>query len=106
MRADLLPPRKRIRGVVTASDYDESTKGSYKAYTEPGIYIQADIDADTVTVETAVTLEVGIRIEVDVGVEVGIGIEREDEAEEEAESRDRGTIKIGVDRVSNIGSAQ
>nr|GEU83413.1 hypothetical protein [Tanacetum cinerariifolium] len=65
----------------------------------------ADIDADTATVETAATLEVGIRIEADVVVEVGIGIKREDEAEEEAESRDRGTIKIRVDRVSDIGSA-
>ncbi|GKG15850.1 hypothetical protein Tco_0358173, partial [Tanacetum coccineum] len=30
---------------------------------------------------------------------------REEEVEEEAKSKDRGTIEIGVDRVSNIDSA-
>ncbi|GKF02616.1 hypothetical protein Tco_0029539, partial [Tanacetum coccineum] len=44
--------------------------------------------------------------EADVGVEVSIGSDGEDKAGEEAESRDRGTIKIGVDRVSDIESAQ
>ncbi|GJZ32341.1 hypothetical protein Tco_0577777 [Tanacetum coccineum] len=78
MRADLLPPRKMIR----------------------------DIDVETAAAETTTALEVGIRIEADVGVEVGIGIEKEDEVEEEAESRDKGTIKIGVDRVLDIKSAQ
>ncbi|GJS05151.1 hypothetical protein Tco_0321659 [Tanacetum coccineum] len=34
---NLLPPRKRTRGAVTASDYDDSTKESYEAYTEPDI---------------------------------------------------------------------
>ncbi|GJT50276.1 hypothetical protein Tco_0976433 [Tanacetum coccineum] len=77
VRADLLPPRKRIRGYV-------------------------DIDADTVAAETATTLEVDIGIEADVGVEVGIGIEREDKVKEEVESRNKGTIKIRVDRVSDI----
>ncbi|GKG62471.1 hypothetical protein Tco_0634244, partial [Tanacetum coccineum] len=41
-----------------------------------------------------------------VGVEAATGSDREDDVEEEAESRDRGTIKIGVDRVSDIESAQ
>ncbi|GJZ06393.1 putative reverse transcriptase domain-containing protein [Tanacetum coccineum] len=84
VRADLLPPRNRIRGSVTASDYDDY------------------IDADVVVAETATALEAGIRIEADVRVEVGIGIEREDEVEEDAESRDRGTIKIGIDRICGI----
>ncbi|GJX93750.1 hypothetical protein Tco_0348336 [Tanacetum coccineum] len=78
VRADLLSPRKRIR----------------------------DIDADTAVAETTTALEVGIGIEANVGVEVGIGIEREDEVEEEAESGDRGTINIGVNRVSDIEGAQ
>ncbi|GJX31125.1 hypothetical protein Tco_0240980 [Tanacetum coccineum] len=60
------------------------------------------IDADNTDTETTAALEVGIRIEADVEVEVGIEIEREDEVEEEAESGDRGTIEIGVDRVSDI----
>ncbi|GKC11094.1 hypothetical protein Tco_1007876, partial [Tanacetum coccineum] len=79
MRDDLLPPRKRIKG--------------------------ADIDANTMVVDTAMTLEVGIEIEVDVEVEFGIQIEREEEVKEEADSKDRGTIEIGVNRVSNIESA-
>ncbi|GKG64371.1 hypothetical protein Tco_0659474, partial [Tanacetum coccineum] len=44
--------------------------------------------------------------EADVRVKVGIGSDGEDKAEEEAKSGDRGTIKIGVDRVSDIESAQ
>ncbi|GJR42673.1 hypothetical protein Tco_1310776 [Tanacetum coccineum] len=40
VHADLLPPRKRIRGAVTASDYDDSIEESYEAYTKP------DIDCD------------------------------------------------------------
>ncbi|GJW23646.1 hypothetical protein Tco_0034268 [Tanacetum coccineum] len=67
---DLLPPRKRIRDV------------------------QADIDADTVDVEAATARESDVR------VEVGIGSDREDRAKEEAEFEDRGTIEIGVDRVT------
>ncbi|GKB39904.1 hypothetical protein Tco_0884846 [Tanacetum coccineum] len=58
--------------------------------------LEADIDVDTAAAEAAA----------DVGVEVGIGSDGEDKAKEEAESRDRGTIKIGVDRVSDIESAQ
>ncbi|GJS90539.1 putative ribonuclease H-like domain-containing protein [Tanacetum coccineum] len=108
VRTDLLPPRKRIRGAATASDYDDSIEGSYEAYTEPDIDsdFQADIDADIAAAETAATLEVGIGIKTDVGVEVRIGIEREDEVKEEAESSDKGTRKIGVDRVLDIKSAQ
>ncbi|GJW89073.1 hypothetical protein Tco_0164413, partial [Tanacetum coccineum] len=78
VRADLLPSRNRIR----------------------------DIDDDAAAAETAAALEASIGIEANVRVEVGIGIEREDEVEEEAESRDKGTIEIGVDRVSDIKSAQ
>nr|GEV50022.1 DNA-directed DNA polymerase [Tanacetum cinerariifolium] len=81
MRTDLLPPRKRIRG-------DE------------------DINVDTTAVENGTALEVGIGIGAYVRVEVGIGIEREDEIKEEAESGDNGTIKIGVDKVLDIKSAQ
>ncbi|GJV42005.1 putative reverse transcriptase domain-containing protein [Tanacetum coccineum] len=108
VRADLLLPRRRIREVITISDYDDSTEGSYEAYIGPDIDsdVQANIDADTAAVETAAALEVGIKIEADVGVEVGIRIKREDEVKEEAESRDRGTIEIGVDRVLDIESAQ
>nr|GEV16872.1 hypothetical protein [Tanacetum cinerariifolium] len=93
---DLLPPRKRIKGAVTTSDYDCRTEEIYEAYTEPDIDfdVQADIDAD-ITATKATTVR-----EADVEVEVGIGSDTKEEAEEEAESEDRGTIEIGVDRVS------
>ncbi|GJY94253.1 putative reverse transcriptase domain-containing protein [Tanacetum coccineum] len=55
VRVDLLSPHKRIRGAVSASNYDDSTKESYEAYTEPDIdsNVQADIDADTTAAEAA-----------------------------------------------------
>ncbi|GJX82196.1 hypothetical protein Tco_0331677 [Tanacetum coccineum] len=97
------PSRKRCRSPVASVPLATPTLGDLS-------HMRADllpphIDADTTAVETAAALEVGIVIEADVGVEVGIGIEREDEVEEEVESGDRGTIEIGVDRVSDIESA-
>ncbi|GKC20475.1 putative reverse transcriptase domain-containing protein, partial [Tanacetum coccineum] len=53
----------------------------------------ADIIVDTTVTKAAAARESDVR------VEVGIGSDGEDEAEEEAESKDRGTIKIRVDRV-------
>nr|GFD07897.1 hypothetical protein [Tanacetum cinerariifolium] len=55
----LLPPRKRIRGAVTASNYDDSTEESYEAYTKPDIdyHIWADIDVDIMAAEPATTGE-------------------------------------------------
>ncbi|GKC22723.1 hypothetical protein Tco_1024873, partial [Tanacetum coccineum] len=102
VRVDLLPPHKRIRGAIIASNYDDSTEESYEAYTKPDIDsdVQADIDANTVVVDAASAREA------DVGVEVAIESDVKDEAEEEAESRDRCTIEIGVDRVLDIKSAQ
>nr|GEY51717.1 hypothetical protein [Tanacetum cinerariifolium] len=92
VHADLLPPRKRIRCVVTLCDFDDSTKESYEAYTKPNIDfdVQADIDVDTTAVEATVTREA------DVGVEVGIRSNGEDEVE----SEDGCTIEFGVDRVT------
>ncbi|GKF27828.1 hypothetical protein Tco_0094170, partial [Tanacetum coccineum] len=80
IRADLLPPRKRIKGVITASDYDDSTEESYEVYTEPNIdsNVQADIDADIVVAEAAAAKEADVR------VKVGIGSDGEYEADEEA----------------------
>ncbi|GJZ01160.1 hypothetical protein Tco_0519121, partial [Tanacetum coccineum] len=98
IRTDLLLPRNRIRGAVTESDYKYGTKESYEAYTKPEIDsdVQADIDVDTAATEAAT----------DVGVEVGIGSDGKDKAKGETESRDKGTIKIEVDRVLDIESAQ
>nr|GFB22919.1 hypothetical protein [Tanacetum cinerariifolium] len=60
----------------------------------------ADIDVDIVAAEAAAVREADVR------VEVGIRSDGEDEAKEEAESGDIGTIEIGVDRVSEVKSAQ
>nr|GEV35569.1 hypothetical protein [Tanacetum cinerariifolium] len=91
VRVDLLPPRKRIRGLVSATTQDDNIEESYEAYTEPDIDsdVQAYIDADTAAAEAVETREA------DVGVEVSIGSDEEDKAE----SEDRGTIEIRVDRV-------
>nr|GEY58029.1 hypothetical protein [Tanacetum cinerariifolium] len=62
------PSRKRskspaisvpIKGAVTASDYDDSTKGIYEAYTEPNndSDVQADIDVD-ITADEAIKIRV------------------------------------------------
>ncbi|GJY71023.1 hypothetical protein Tco_0474726 [Tanacetum coccineum] len=69
-RADLLPPRKRIRGFSVASSLEGSSKGSMEAIAD-----------DEIRVETEVRLK------------------RDDEAKDEAESSARVTIEIGVDRV-------
>ncbi|GKD27952.1 hypothetical protein Tco_1234166, partial [Tanacetum coccineum] len=100
VRVDLLLPHKRIRCAVTAFDYDNSTKESYEANTEPDIdsNVQADINVYTTAAEATASKEA------DVEVEVGIGSDGEDDAEEEVESRNRGTIEIGVGRVSDIKS--
>ncbi|GJT49114.1 hypothetical protein Tco_0975271 [Tanacetum coccineum] len=71
---DVHPPTQNaIKGVITASDYDDSTKESYEIYIEPNIdsNVQADIDADIVVTEAAAAREA------DVGVKVGIGSDGE-----------------------------
>nr|GEY33018.1 hypothetical protein [Tanacetum cinerariifolium] len=69
VRVNLLAPRNRIRGVVTAYDYDDSTEESYEAYLEPNIdsNVQADIDADTAAAEAVATREEDVRVKVGSG---------------------------------------
>ncbi|GJV19528.1 hypothetical protein Tco_1368548 [Tanacetum coccineum] len=97
------PSRKRYRSPAVSLPLATPVPGaiteeSYETYTEPDIDfdVQAYIDVDTAAAEAAAARKA------DVGVEVGIVSDGEDEAE----SRDRGIIKIGVDRVSDIKSAQ
>nr|GEV92352.1 RNA-directed DNA polymerase, eukaryota [Tanacetum cinerariifolium] len=93
VRADLLPPYKRIRGSVSATDYKVSSEESYEPYTEPDIDfdVQADIDACITADDATAARETDVRVEV--------GIETDDEVKEEAVSSARGTIEIGMDRV-------
>ncbi|GJT57358.1 hypothetical protein Tco_0992412 [Tanacetum coccineum] len=93
VRADLQLPRKRTRGSIFMTDFEVSSEESYEPYTEPDIDsdVLADIDA-CIMADTAAARETDVRVDV--------GIEIKDEVEEEAASRDRGTIKIVIDRVS------
>ncbi|GJZ44502.1 putative reverse transcriptase domain-containing protein [Tanacetum coccineum] len=93
MHADLLPPRKRIRGFIVAVVLDDDVDYSYEPYIEPDIDsdIQADIDTCIAAVGVIASRETSVRVEIRVEM-VG-----DDEAGDEAESSGRGMIEIGVD---------
>ncbi|GKA49436.1 hypothetical protein Tco_0742509 [Tanacetum coccineum] len=89
VRADLLPPRKRIRGSIDAPILDDDVEDSYEPYTKPDIdsNIQVDIDACIAAADAIAARETSVKVEI-----VG-----DDEAGDEAESSARGTIEIRVD---------
>nr|GEU54734.1 hypothetical protein [Tanacetum cinerariifolium] len=91
--ADLLPPRKIIKGFVFVTDYEVSLEESYEPYIKPDIDsdVQADIDAGIAAADTAAAREMDVRVE--------DGIKTEAEAGEEAnvEIQPEGTINIKVD---------
>ncbi|GKC92416.1 putative reverse transcriptase domain-containing protein [Tanacetum coccineum] len=98
VRADLLPPRKRISDLDFVTDFEDRDIGlgvdvedRYEPYTKP------DIDSDVqANIEACIAFTVDIAARgTDVRVEVGTA------AEEEAEPSARGTIEIGVDRVTH-----
>nr|GEU32325.1 putative reverse transcriptase domain-containing protein [Tanacetum cinerariifolium] len=68
---------------------DDSIGESYDAYSE------LDIDSDVQPNSDAAAAA----MESDVRVKVTIGSDKEDEAKEESEHKDRGTIKIGEDKI-------
>ncbi|GJV85363.1 hypothetical protein Tco_1525261 [Tanacetum coccineum] len=98
VHADLLPPRKRIRGFISPTDFEVSLEESYEPYAEPDInsYVQADIDVGIAAADAEAARETDVRVEV--------GIEAEAEAEEEAnvEIQPKGTIEIRVDVATEI----
>ncbi|GJV38662.1 hypothetical protein Tco_1411139 [Tanacetum coccineum] len=105
VRADLLPPRKRIRGSVSMTNYEVSSEESYETYTDPDIYsdVQADIDTCTAATDAAAARETDARVEVDTR------LDREDEDDEEAESShrdDEDTREDFPDLVSADGSRE
>nr|GEV29635.1 hypothetical protein [Tanacetum cinerariifolium] len=93
-RADLPQPRKRFRDSILPEDSVEEDLNTN---------VLEDIVADATTVEVVVDMDVEARINVGIGIEVDVGIDVEDEVEDEVKSSDRGTIKVGVDVVSEIG---
>ncbi|GKA04087.1 MAK10-like protein [Tanacetum coccineum] len=98
VHADLLLPRKRIRGSISVTDFEVSLEESYEPYVEPDINsdVQADIDVGIATADAAAARETDVRVEV--------GIEAEAEAGEEAnaEIQPKGTIEIRVDVATEI----
>ncbi|GJQ89294.1 hypothetical protein Tco_0000433 [Tanacetum coccineum] len=78
--ADLLPPRKRIRDSNFMTDFEPDI--------DPDVH--ADIDACVAFIDDIAARGTDVRVEV------------RTTAEEEAESSARGTIRIGVDRVTHL----
>ncbi|GJZ72791.1 reverse transcriptase domain-containing protein [Tanacetum coccineum] len=109
VRADLLPPRKRIRYSNSETDLEVSleegfvphvpreiglgvdVEDSYKPYTELDIDldVQADIDACIAFADDIASRWTDVRVKIRTA------------AEEEAKSSARGTIEIGVDRLTH-----
>ncbi|GKD60913.1 hypothetical protein Tco_1298422, partial [Tanacetum coccineum] len=109
VRADLLPPHKRIWDSDSANDFEVSSEedfepyvpreiglgvdveDSYEPYTELDIDpdVQADIDACIVFADDIAARGTNVRVEIGTA------------AEEEAESSTRGTIEIEVDQVTH-----
>ncbi|GKF15550.1 hypothetical protein Tco_0057012, partial [Tanacetum coccineum] len=109
VRADLLSPRKRIRDSDFVTDLEVSSEEGYVPYTprEIGLgvnvedsyepYTKPDIDPDVqADIDACIAFANDIKARgTDVRVTIGTV------AEEEAESSARGTIEIGVDRVTH-----
>ncbi|GJU35920.1 putative reverse transcriptase domain-containing protein [Tanacetum coccineum] len=109
VRADLLPPHKRIKDSDSVTDFEVSlevgfvsyvpreiglgidVEDSYEPYTELDIDpdVQADIDACIAFVDDIASRWMDVRVKIRTMVE------------EEAKSSARGTIEIGVDRLTH-----
>ncbi|GJT11303.1 reverse transcriptase domain-containing protein [Tanacetum coccineum] len=87
VRADLLPPCKRIRYSDFKTDFEVSLEEGYVSYVPREI---ADIDACIAFADDIAARGTDFRVEDGTA------------AEEEAESSARGTIKVGVDRVTHL----
>ncbi|GJS66143.1 putative reverse transcriptase domain-containing protein [Tanacetum coccineum] len=81
VRVDLLPPRKRIRDFDSVTDFEVSSEEGFASYVPREIDLEVDVD-DTRGTDVRVKMETA--------------------AEEEADSSARGTIEIGVDRVTHV----
>nr|GEW01727.1 hypothetical protein [Tanacetum cinerariifolium] len=61
-----------------------------------------DIEVDATAIEVAVDRDVEAEIDAGIGMEVDVGVDVEDEVEDEVESSDRGTMKVGLNVVTEI----
>nr|GEV12357.1 zinc finger, CCHC-type [Tanacetum cinerariifolium] len=92
-RADLLPPRKRLRDSI-------SPEVSIEDFIDADVF--ADIEADAMVVEVAADMDVEAEVDAGIGIEVDGGIDVEEEVEGDVEFSDRGTMKVGMDVVAEI----
>nr|GEW25725.1 hypothetical protein [Tanacetum cinerariifolium] len=90
---DLLPPCKRFRDSISPEDSVEE---------DIDTDVLDDIEADDTAVEVAVDRDVEARIDACIGMVVDVRVGVEDEVKDEVESRDRGTMKVGLDVVPEI----
>nr|GEU39411.1 reverse transcriptase domain-containing protein [Tanacetum cinerariifolium] len=93
-RADLFPPRKRFRDSISPEDSVEE---------DTDTDVLEDIEVDDMAVDVAVDRDVEVEIDVGIDMEVDGGIDVKDEVEVEVESSYRGTMKVGLDVVAEIG---
>nr|GEX23173.1 putative reverse transcriptase domain-containing protein [Tanacetum cinerariifolium] len=110
VRADLLPPRKRIRDSNTMIDFEVSLEEGYKPYVPREIRLGFDVE-DSYEPYTEHDVDSNIQADIDACIAFaddivarGTDVRVEDgtTAEEEAESSARGTTEIGVDRVTHL----
>nr|GEV46238.1 hypothetical protein [Tanacetum cinerariifolium] len=80
VRANLLPPCKRIRGSISTTNFEVSFEESYEPYTEPDIDfgVQADIDVGIVAANAAVARKTDVRVEVGIETEAEAGYVKEE----------------------------
>ncbi|GJU51684.1 hypothetical protein Tco_1221239 [Tanacetum coccineum] len=92
-RADLLPPRKRLRDSISPEDSVED---------DIDTNVLEDIKADATAIEVTIDRDVEARVDAGIDMEVDVRIGVEDEVEDEIESSDRCTTEVGVDLAAGI----
>ncbi|GKE17414.1 hypothetical protein Tco_1424991 [Tanacetum coccineum] len=88
VRADLLPPCKRIRDSDSMTDFEVSSEEGFVPYVPREIGLGFDVE-DSYEPYTEPDIDLDVQADIDAL------------AEEEAKSSARGTIEIGVDRVTH-----
>ncbi|GJR02164.1 hypothetical protein Tco_0525148 [Tanacetum coccineum] len=105
VRADLLPPHKRIRNSDSANDFEVSSEEDFVPYVPREIGLGVDVE-DSYEPYTELDIDPDIQADIDACIAfaddiaargTNVKVKIETAAEEEAESNARGTIEIEVD---------
>ncbi|GKA72870.1 hypothetical protein Tco_0779086 [Tanacetum coccineum] len=96
VRADLLPPRKRIMDSSAALSPEDTIEESLEVGSEEDIDLDVMADTEADIAAKAVAAD-------EIRAETEVGFEGDDKAEDEAESSARGTMEIRVDKVFDPG---